>query len=433
MPQATIAPLPPAEAIAALAVRGQSLEPTFDWRDLSAAEHARAFTVAKSTGFDILRDVYEGAAQALAEGRTLQDFARDLRPTLEAKGWWGRKEVTDPATGEVRVAQLGSIRRLRTIFDTNLRVSYAAGHWAQFERNRTARPILRYVAVLDGRVRPAHALRHNVALPIDDPFWDTWAPPCGWGCRCTLQSLSLRDFAQMRGELKTAPPPDTWRTYANTRTGEVTRVPDGIDPGWGYNPGKAGWRASVLADKLAAAPPRLAAAAAADPSWPAPRLADEFGAWFDKAASGLRLEQATFTVGAMDRATLDGLAAHGVEPASGAITMQMQRAGHLVRPEKTAAGKAVPVDVLRRMPELLAAPRAVLLDRRGGELLYVFDVPGDARSGKLVVRVDVPVGVRPPGGGPRAAIPMNVIVSAGMVEAVQLSNPGAYVVLSGAL
>lgn len=246
MAQATIAPLPPAEAIAALQRRGQRLDPTFSWQDAWQAEHAQMFTVAKSAGFDILKDVHDALIQALAEGRTFQDFARDLKPALEAKGWWGRKEVADPATGEVREVQLGSTRRLRTIFDTNLRVSYAVGHWAQFERNRAARPILRYVAVLDGRVRPAHALRHNVALPIDDPFWDTWAPPCGWGCRCTLQSLSIRDFNRMRGELKTAPPPDTFQSYTNKRTGEVVRVPDGIDPGWGYNPGKAGFRAVAV-------------------------------------------------------------------------------------------------------------------------------------------------------------------------------------------
>ncbi len=75
-------------------------------------------------------------------------------------------------------------------------MSYAAGHWARFEAKRI-RPYLRYVAILDGRTRPEHALWHNVCLPVDHPWWDTHAPPCGWNCRCTLQTLTERDVARM--------------------------------------------------------------------------------------------------------------------------------------------------------------------------------------------------------------------------------------------
>lgn len=431
MAVATLTPLPPAEAIAALQRRGGRLDPTFSWQDAWQEEHAQMFTVAKSAGFHILKDIHDGLVQALAEGRTFQDFAKDLRPTLEAKGWWGRKEVADPATGEIRPAQLGSTRRLRTIFDTNMRVSYAAGHWAQFERNRKSRPILRYVAILDGRARPAHAARHNLALPVDDPYWDTWAPPCGWGCRCTLQSLSLRDFERMRGELKLTPPAETVRKFVNKATGEVTRVPDGIDPGWGYNPGKAGWRASVVADKLVTAPPQLAAAAVADPSFPVAKLTDEFGTWFDKAASGKPLDRSQWTVGAVDRPTLDALASQGVELDSGAIVLEMQRAAHLVRDAKTDRGQAVPVDMLRDLPSTLAGARAVLLDRRDQALLYVFDVPGQDRLGKVVVRVNYALRTRAE--GVKAKVVTNTVRSAGLVPAASLADPASYVVLSGKL
>ncbi len=42
------------------------------------------------------------------------------------------------------------------------------------------------------------------------------------------------------------------------------RVPDGIDPGWAYNPGRAGYEARVnqaIAEKIADAPPELVDAA----------------------------------------------------------------------------------------------------------------------------------------------------------------------------
>ncbi|CAD7055411.1 phage head morphogenesis protein [Pseudorhizobium halotolerans] len=263
----TIKPLQPLDAIAAFEARHGNLLETFSWQDAWQEEHATMFTVAKSAGFDILKDIQTAFERALRDGQTPQDFARQLRPVLQEKGWWGRKLVADPASGELVPAQLGSARRLQTIFDANMRVSYAAGHWTNFERNRRTRPYLRYVALLDDRTRPSHRARHNLVLPVDHPYWDMWAPPCGWNCRCTLQSLSQRDIDRLQGEgekLVFEPPTDTFRNFVNKRTGEITRVPDGIDPGWAYNPGRAGYEARVnqaLAEKIADAPPAMVQAA----------------------------------------------------------------------------------------------------------------------------------------------------------------------------
>lgn len=245
-------PLKPIDALAALLERGKRLDPSFDWQDLFEGEHAKAFTVAKSAGFDVLDDIYEATRRALDEGETLEDFSRKLRPTLVEKGWWGRADVLDPVTGEPRPVQLGSERRLKTIFETNMRVSYASGHWAAFQRNKEFRPYLRYVAIDDDRTRPWHRRLHNLVLPVDHPFWDRFAPPNGWGCRCTLQSLSQRDIDRLQAqgeELYFEPPEISERPWTNRRTGEVLMVPDGIDPGWDYNPGRAGYRA-VLEESL---------------------------------------------------------------------------------------------------------------------------------------------------------------------------------------
>lgn len=263
----TLEALAPADAIAAFQARKPNLVDTFSWQDAWQEEHATMFTVAKSAGFDVLNDIQAALEEALKNGSTVRDFSKQLKPVLQAKGWWGKQLVTDPATGERVPGQLGSARRLQTIFDTNMRVSYAAGHWASFQRTKKARPYLRYVAILDERTRPAHRARHNLVLPVDDPYWDHWAPPCGWNCRCTLQSLSQNDIDRLirEGEqLMFVAPQDTYRSFTNRRTGEITRVPDGIDPGWAYNPGKAGYEAKVnsaLSEKIAAASPQFVAAA----------------------------------------------------------------------------------------------------------------------------------------------------------------------------
>jgi SPP1 gp7 family putative phage head morphogenesis protein len=256
-------PLPPEEAVRFFErkydLRG------FDWRDVWQHEHAAAFTVAKAMRMDILADIRAATLAAIRDGTTFRDFQQQLEPLLRSKGWWGRQRMTDPATGETRIVQLGSPRRLRTIFDTNLRTAHAAGRWERIQRVKDRRPYLRYVAVLDDATRPEHRRWHGTVLPADDPWWRTHYPPNGWGCRCAVQQLSERDLQRLGIKLSRRPAtrPRPWR---NRRTGETIRVPDGIDPGFAYNVGRAAAEnpGQVLARKIDAAPPDIARAAVAD-------------------------------------------------------------------------------------------------------------------------------------------------------------------------
>jgi SPP1 gp7 family putative phage head morphogenesis protein len=226
----------PQEAIAFFKAKGWAI--AFDWRDVWQEENVRAFTVAKAMSRDLLEDIRAAVDRALVEGTTLQTFIKDLAPRLYARGWWGRKWMTDPATGESRVVQLGSPARLRTIYQTNLRTSYMAGRWQRIQRAKRTLPFLRYVSVMDGRERPEHHAWHDTILPVDDPWWDSHFPPCGWNCRCDTQALNERTMAR-RGWAVNDPPVFPEKDYINRRTGEVTRLERGIDPGWSYNVGKA--------------------------------------------------------------------------------------------------------------------------------------------------------------------------------------------------
>ena len=424
-----IEPLPPKQAIAAYEARRGRLTESFSWQDLFEEEHADQMTVAKSAGFDILKDIDAAMMKALSEGRTLRQFSKELRPVLKAKGWWGRKLVEDPQTGDLMAATLGSTRRLKTIFETNMRVSYAAGHWDTFERTKAIRPYLRYVAIMDERTRPAHAARHNLVLPVDHPYWDKWAPPCGWGCRCTLQSLSGRDVKRLQSEgevLRFEPPQDTHRKFINRRTGEVTEVPDGIDPGWAYNPGKAGFRALKAAEKIIDAPPDLAATYNDMPDWLQRPAGEEFARWFDQASAGGRIDQPRVVVVALSRDALAALRQREVDPASGAITVTQETVRNMLRSAKSIRGRGAPVEMLRRIPDVLSAPRAILLNRRRRELLYVFDA-GDDGMEKLVLRLEY----FSKESDSRATIQTNAIRSASLVSDIALRDRAAYEVLVG--
>lgn len=57
------------------------------------------------------------------------------------------------------------------------------GWWTDEDRERY---LLQYRTVGDKRVRESHRLMHNITLPITSRFWDSYFPPNGWNCRCTV-------------------------------------------------------------------------------------------------------------------------------------------------------------------------------------------------------------------------------------------------------
>jgi uncharacterized protein with gpF-like domain len=174
--------------------------------------------------------------KAIEEGDTLKTFSMELLPLLDKAGWTGFKDQVDPLTGETKRVELGTPRRLKIIYDTNMRVSRAAGQWQRIERTAELRPFLLYQLGPSERHRPQHAAWNGTLLPVDDPFWDVAFPPNGWGCKCHV--IQLSDVQATRfGGVKT-PPPFELHNVINLRTGEEFTQPKGIDPGWAYNPGK---------------------------------------------------------------------------------------------------------------------------------------------------------------------------------------------------
>ena len=230
--------------------RSKGMREGFHWQDVWQEEHARAFTVAKAMNRDVLETIRAAVDDAIYHGETLRMFEKKLTPLLQAKGWWGKQWMTDPATGERKLVQLGSPRRLKIIFDTNIRMAMRAGDWKRYVRNKDTRPYLKYSAIMDERTRPQHAEWNGTILPVDHPWWDTHYPPCGWNCRCTTISYSDFALAQAGLEVSKEPPPaGPPREFINSRTGEVSQVPDGIDPGFAYNVGKA-WLGGIAPPPL---------------------------------------------------------------------------------------------------------------------------------------------------------------------------------------
>lgn len=233
-PSAEYMNLPFDEAIAYF--RQKLSVPTATWKDLWQAMHDRAFTVAGAMREDLLEDLRKAVDKGIAEGTTLAEFRSSFDVIVQKHGW---------------IYNGGRGWRTAVIFNTNLTVAYSQGNYRQMVDPAVlkARPYLRYVGSSAANPRPEHQAWANIILPADDPWWDTHYPPNGWGCKCGVVSHSEREVQRLIAEEKTGPNPVKLQApgierydWTDKDTGRVHRVPEGIDPGWDYHPGKTGFR-----------------------------------------------------------------------------------------------------------------------------------------------------------------------------------------------
>lgn len=429
-----IAAEPPESALAYMRAKGFDLRPEFDWRDMWRDAHATAFTVAKSAGFDILGDVHAACLKAIAKGRTFRQFAAELTPILQAKGWWGKAPALDPKTGEMKESQLGSPRRLRIIYDTNLRMAQASGEWTRIQENRETHPYLRYVVILDGKERPEHRAWHNTVLPVDHAWWKTHYPPNGWRCRCSTMQLAGEDLGDGGYTPSEEAPQVVLRPWENKRTGETALVPEGIDPGFAYNPGEAALRehaARALMGKLDALPPRIAAEAMAESArFVLPALRKDLARWIEATAIRMRgpepyQHNERRVIGALTAAQLDFLEARGALPGSGGISIGDADIRHMQRDAK--GERRWSPEELADLPSLLAAPRAILWDNEDPAFLYIEGDPAGGAPKVAVVRLDNWLKI----GRTRARI--NILRTTSDQDWKDLRNAGHYTTISGGL
>lgn len=181
---------PPLDNIAFLMSKKSELH--FDYDEIKFEAHQRAFTVAKVTQIDLLSDIQASLENAFVEGQSYQSWVKELKPTLQKHGWFGKSvEVINPKTNEKKSIEVGSTR-LKKIFYTNTRTAYAQSRARAQEQSSDE--YLRYVAILDSRTRHTHAALHGLILKKKDPFWEKNYPPNGWNCRCRVDSYSKDDL-----------------------------------------------------------------------------------------------------------------------------------------------------------------------------------------------------------------------------------------------
>ncbi|UIJ46938.1 minor capsid protein [Sphingomonas cannabina] len=353
--------LPPEDTVRAFEARDE-LRTTVRWSEMWHDDHARGFTVAKVAKLDLLATIRGSLDDVIRNGGTFEQWQANILPELQKAGWWGMVRDRD-LTGTDDAVFVGP-RRLRTIYDTNLRMSRAAGRWKRIQELKGERPFLRYTAVMDARTRPQHRIWHGTILPVDDPWWDTHFPPCGWYCRCTVRQLSQRDLDRHGWSVTKPPEEGPPRLFYRAGVAKPEAVPAGISPGFGYNPGKASMRA--VADKAiqsieAMAPLDIAAARS---------VLD------DLVASDAFLETLTEPGAGFPVMVLDDRIRGLIEAEAHVVILSSDTyAKQLGATDRSAGHPELTVADYRRLPEIGAAPDLVF--RSGDTRLILLKVADD--------------------------------------------------------
>ena len=121
----------------------------------------------------------------------------------------------------------------------------------------------------------------------------------------------------------------------------------------------------------------------------------------------------------------------GITPETADLVVTDQHLTHMLRETKVVAGKSVPEDMVRKMPEVLGKPDAVLWNKDKNNLTYVFDVPDDPRKGKFAVDVNFEFKYRPGGTGTKITQQINAVKTGGMVQKDALTDTNVYEVIKG--
>lgn len=147
-----------------------------------------------------VRDIIKrGLASALRNGFKGDAATRELLRYLKQRG-------LSPRTGNY----------VDNLVRTHASIAYGLAQRAAYQGD----PDLwgfEYVTMEDDRVRESHEILHGVRRRYDDPFWDLYWPPNGWGCRCQPVAIYGRGIRQTRIPAGITPDLEFKSQYAELR------------------------------------------------------------------------------------------------------------------------------------------------------------------------------------------------------------------------
>lgn len=179
-----------------------------------------AFSVKGYTELEVLDEFLTALKEAVEDGTTKAVFRERMNTFLEDRGYMG---IT-PYHSDL-------------IFRQNMQTAYNVGHYEQMTDPDVMgrRKYWQYQTAGDGKVRETHAAMDGMVYPADHDIWDIWYPPNGFGCRCSVVSLTPEQVKRKGLEVS-----DLLPNMLDIHTGEITAALP--DYKFRTNPAKTAWQ-----------------------------------------------------------------------------------------------------------------------------------------------------------------------------------------------
>jgi SPP1 gp7 family putative phage head morphogenesis protein len=375
-------------------IKQKGLKLSFNYEEILHEAHHKAFTVAKITKLDLLSDVKESVNSAIKEGKTYEEFKKDVLPKLMKKGWWGDDVVvTDPKSGEEKTIKVND-RRLKNILFTNARVSYQVGKAKKIYENDNIKYI-KYISVLDNATRDNHKKLHGKILAKDDPFWNTNYPPNGWNCRCRVQGLTEAMAMRRKKDIV---------TYS-----EVDNI---ADDDWAYDVKDQQFRLEqVYYQKAQKSDRKIFEECLKDINRIDKKT--ELIKFVDGVTNDLTYPVNRVVIGSISLKVYDFLVSKGITPKIPHIYLTKKSLTHMTRETKKGKGTALSFDEIKMFSDVLNNPDEIYFDETHNNILYIFDSIVDNRVNKMALEINYT----------DKKDDINVVVTSGKTVSGQLKNP----------
>lgn len=385
--------------------------------------HNKAFVIAGVTKTHVVSDVQDYIAECMEKGIPFKQAEKKLHDLLD--------DYLPPS----KTGKDNSGWRIRNIYETNMRVAYAAGRQEQMMRITKTHPYWQYCLGESKVHREEHVKWNGLVLRWDDPWWDTHYPPNGWGCNCNVEALDDIDLRELGKKGPDRAPVSPLRTV--NYGGKELKVPEGVHPSWAYAPGAGGNEG--LLRSLAHGIPSVAAEAWAEIKYYAvEELSKSFKGWSEAVlAFGRKHNHARMTgfieSNTLVKAEVEGMffTGAGIEMADEQVIHAMRDYKHSLKIAGTSLNKAVTESDFFRLPEILAYPQVVLYDKEDPALIYVFKTADPNYMGKVVVKPNFSTESRLKGNRGKRFV--NSIRTAGVVKKRNLEDTNRYIPLQGSL
>ncbi len=211
---------------------------------LSAEAKSRAFAISGIAKGDELNTVFTALQKGIERGDSFGKFKKECGDIFERRGWTGKRSW-----------------RVDNIYRTNIQTAYNVGRYKQLKEEASVFPYWQYDAVNDKRTRPTHLAMDGRVWPQDHAVWNTWYPPNGYRCRCSVIGITRGQMERRKIQVEEEDITERLIEPISPVSGEKMPGRQMLpDIGFEHNPGEVYWEqfARVVIDRLKTYPDGLA-------------------------------------------------------------------------------------------------------------------------------------------------------------------------------